>query len=366
MEEHRLYDYEQFWADLQPWLEEQGYMLRSRYQPGWIASWSGRKHEAWAFCEDGQIFPEATVFMDAIRIEDGAQVILKKLVSESGSHEATMALMVSSAHNIDYCNHCVPIYEVLRVPNDRSKMKDVVVELLVMPFLTRWNQPSFKTVGEIVDFFQQTIEGLSFLHSNNIAHNDVKFDNIMMDSTRLYDSPIHPATPEMKRDWSGPSKPRTRTERPVRYLYIDFALADKYPELCPGRYSYYGGDRSVPEFSRNEALCDPFAVDVYRLGNVFRENITQVIRFLCRYRGFEFMNGLINDMTHDDPQKRLKMKEVEERFEHVRKGLGKWKLRSRMISSEESRTSRFRKWFGHWTKQFVHVCKGLPAIPSPS
>jgi len=93
--------------------------------------------------------------MDAIRIKDGMQVILKKLVSESGSHEAKMALMLSP-NGSDPLNHCVPICEVLKVPNEKAEEK--TVELLVMPFLTRWSQPFFTTVGETVDFFQQTIE----------------------------------------------------------------------------------------------------------------------------------------------------------------------------------------------------------------
>ncbi|KAF5349753.1 hypothetical protein D9758_010190 [Tetrapyrgos nigripes] len=281
MDEYRLYDYEEFWASLQPWLKQKGYMLRPRYQAGWKASWFGGKQGAWAFCEDGQVFPEAKTLMDAVRIKDGEQVILKKLVSErgqapSGSHEAKMALTLSSQSYLnDPRNHCIPIHEVLRVPDDRHKEKHAVVELLVMPFLTRWNQPFFKTIGECVDFFQQTIEGLEFMHSKSIAHNDIKSDSIMMDSRPLYASLVHPARPEMRRDWSGPSVPHTRTERPVKYLYIDFGLADKYPALCPGRLSWYGGDRSVPEFVRQEVTCDPFAVDVYCLGNLFRENIIQ-------------------------------------------------------------------------------------------
>lgn len=37
----------------------------------------------------------------------------------------------------------------------------------------------------------------------------------------------------------------------------------------------YGGDDAVPEFKTQE-YCDPFAVDVFRLGNFIRENFTEV------------------------------------------------------------------------------------------
>lgn len=41
----------------------------------------------------------------------------------------------------------------------------------------------------------------------------------------------------------------------------------------------YGGDLSVPEF-KTQNYCDPFAVDVYRMGNVVRREFTQVWTFL--------------------------------------------------------------------------------------
>lgn len=30
-----LIEYERYWRDRQPWLQEHGYMLRPRYRPGW-------------------------------------------------------------------------------------------------------------------------------------------------------------------------------------------------------------------------------------------------------------------------------------------------------------------------------------------
>lgn len=97
----------------------------------------------------------------------------------------------------------------------------------------------------------------------------------MMDSEPLYDEPLHPTSTYMKRDFSGPAKePRSRTLRPVKYYHIDFGHArmyspDKGPALEFSGKTGYGGDLTVPEF-RTQTLCDPFAVDVYRVGNVVR------------------------------------------------------------------------------------------------
>jgi hypothetical protein len=49
-------------------------------------------------------------------------------------------------------NHCVPIYEVLQLPDDEDKL------ILVMPLLKEYDIPRFDTIGEVVEFFQQLFE----------------------------------------------------------------------------------------------------------------------------------------------------------------------------------------------------------------
>jgi hypothetical protein len=44
---------EPWWRDHYLWLKEAGYLLRPRYEPGWIPSWVGTK-KIWYNCEDGQ------------------------------------------------------------------------------------------------------------------------------------------------------------------------------------------------------------------------------------------------------------------------------------------------------------------------
>lgn len=53
MDEHRLKSYELFWRDHYLWLEEHGYLLRSRYHPDWVASWKDIQKN-WRDCEDAQ------------------------------------------------------------------------------------------------------------------------------------------------------------------------------------------------------------------------------------------------------------------------------------------------------------------------
>lgn len=53
MEECRLMSFEIFWRDHYLWLEKQGYRLRSRYHPDWVASWKDTDKNP-DDCEDGQ------------------------------------------------------------------------------------------------------------------------------------------------------------------------------------------------------------------------------------------------------------------------------------------------------------------------
>jgi len=61
-------------------------------------------------------------------------------------------------------NHCIPIYEVLDLPEDSQRC------ILVMPLLRAYNDPRFKSVGEAVEFFRQIFEGLQFMHQCHVAH----------------------------------------------------------------------------------------------------------------------------------------------------------------------------------------------------
>lgn len=115
----------------------------------------------------------------------------------------------------------------------------------------------------------------------------------MMDAIPLFDEARHPVKPSMKLDFSGPvKKPRSRTLRPVRYYYIDFGHARRYdpkdgpPREFVGIGDGYGGDGTVPEFQTTNEFCDPFPVDVYRVGNLIREFFTEVSCVFCNSKAY--------------------------------------------------------------------------------
>jgi hypothetical protein len=168
---------EVYWRDHQKWLLECGYRLRPRYDPNWIPSWK-RTGKFMLLCEDSQ---ELVVrrcglhksmishhfqfgqIIDAVRIQDGMSVALKNISKSVHPYETNIGKMFSAEPLVsDPRNRCVPILGALQPPDDDD------ITILVMPLLHAYDEPSFDTVGEVIDFFEQIfkVSSLSLGHSN--------------------------------------------------------------------------------------------------------------------------------------------------------------------------------------------------------
>jgi len=352
-----LYAWETFWRDHQPWLKDKGYLLRPRYRADWTASWLKIPGKTYLDSEDGLV-PKHSYLMDATRAADGMQVMLKRINLDEHPDEIPIALKFSTeplASNSK--NHCAPLLEVLDVPGDGKQV------LLVMPFLHRFDQIPFVTVGEAVDFFQQIFEGLQFMHNNQVSHCDCKFNNIMMDGFPLYLDFPHPIEQTLKRDLSATAKYTSRTIKPVRYYFIDFGFSKQYNhDHSPLEEPPWGGDHSVPEFAADKP-CNPFPVDVYCLGNVIRTRFMKSDKSSFSLKDLEFMKALVDDMVQEDPQKRPTIDEVVRRFHEIQGRLSMWKLRSRLAKENEPIISGVFRSFAHWTRQVGIIVKRVPPIP---
>ena len=49
-------------------------------------------------------------------------------------------------------NHCAPVYDVLHSPLDED------IAFVILPFLSLYDEPRFRTFGEAVECFRQMIE----------------------------------------------------------------------------------------------------------------------------------------------------------------------------------------------------------------
>ena len=70
----------------------------------------------------------------------------------------------------------------------------------------------------------------------------------------------------------------TRTQRPTRYIIIDFGMSSRYDpsDVAPLEESLIGGDKTVPEFLKLEPFHDPYKTDIYYVGNLIRTEFIQV------------------------------------------------------------------------------------------
>jgi hypothetical protein len=99
-----------------------------------------------------------------------------------------------------------------------------------------------------------------------------------MDPSSMYPSAFHPVKQDKNRDFKGTVKFFTRTEKSPRYLLVDFGISRMYTEdqLPVEEEIIRGGDKTVPEHKGDNLVCDPFATDIYYIGNMIRTDFLEV------------------------------------------------------------------------------------------
>lgn len=309
---------EEWWRDHYVDIERHGYKLRPRYDPLWEPSWIQSKRDFYK-AEDGQATITRAV-MDAIRVQDGLQVMFKRVLSEEGPYELSISQLFSSEQLArDRRNHCVALLDVIELEGPAHH------KLMVFPLLRPFDRPHFQTFGEFVAFFTQICEGIRFMHERNIAHRDCTANNIMLDPSGMYPDGFHPVEIDRKKNFKGKATAYTRTQRPPRYILIDFGLSRQYSSREVVDNPLRGGDKSAPEH-KLQRPSNPFYTDIYYIGNLVRE------KFITKYRGFQFMESLIAAMTREHPEDRPRIEVVIRRFVIIRESLSKTKLRSALTS----------------------------------
>ncbi|KAJ7473852.1 hypothetical protein B0H11DRAFT_1337473 [Mycena galericulata] len=287
-------DIEEHWASFQPWLESQGYILRPRYHAGWSLPYGTTPMESeTANSTEGQ-----GSVLDATRMSDGAQVVLKFVITDSTEANIWRFLRDDPGAQA----HALPLLDLLRVDEKWS--------IMVTPRMRTSDNPRFETVGEVVEFVQQVLEALGYMHKKGIAHRDIHTDNIVMDTSRMIPSGFHFARPhtgldgkELLLPYSGdeanPFHIKTRTQAaPVKYYFISFASAVQCAsywalELVTGVCSSMG--KHVPELS-DTVPYNPFKLDMRLVGEMLRSE------FLLKYdSGLDFLVPLVRELRRREP-----------------------------------------------------------------
>ena len=101
----------------------------------------------------------------------------------------------------------------------------------------------------------------------------------MLDPSGMYPESFHPVALDRSPDFQKKAVAYSRTERPPRYLLIDFGLARQYDPATgpPLDKPLRGGDKSAPEHQDRDTPCNPFPTDIYYIGNLVKEDFAQVL-----------------------------------------------------------------------------------------
>ncbi|KZT72363.1 hypothetical protein DAEQUDRAFT_32581 [Daedalea quercina L-15889] len=278
--------------------------------------------------------------MDAIRKADGALVSIK--ITKNDTNELAIARYLSSTVVPKAPqNHCVPVLDVLPDPFESTKT------LMVMPYLRPFDDPPFTAIGEVIDFIDQTLEGIQFLHHQRVAHRDCAAANIMMDGRPLYPQGHHPVRREYSLDAVYELVPLTRLDHPVRYYFIDFGISSVFsmgtPSLVVGRK---GRDKEVPELS-DDVPYDAFKVDIFILGNLYRTD------FVEKYHGLKLLEPLIDGMTRRRPEERLTATEAMKFFQDIRSRIDNTQWRGRLRPRGETFSERVIHSAAHIARESV-------------
>ncbi|KAJ6554567.1 kinase-like domain-containing protein [Mycena capillaripes] len=284
-----IYEDEELWVEMQPFLLAQGYQLRARYQPDWIPSWTVRTSLSREYEDRIAVFDKSV--LDATRIRDGKKVVLKR-VEPHGKEMGIIKYLASPSVRKDPRNRTIPLLDILTAPN-------VSWSFLVMPYCREFDYPPFHCMNEFMEAMTQFLEGLQFMHEHNIAHFDIAPQNMVMDESRVIPNGSHFAQPDTHTGFYGLFSWNNRcTVSPVQYFYIDFGLSLYYPqgkdtaETCGSLRTF----PTIPELS-DTVPYNPFTVDIFQLGLTIRKLINT-------YPDLEDFRPVADAMTATNPKDR--------------------------------------------------------------
>ncbi len=100
----------------------------------------------------------------------------------------------------------------------------------------------------------------------------------MMDADSLFPKGYHPVQSHHLPDASALAPQLWRAKGHIKYYYVDFGISVHLPTDSPKLVvGGYGRDQDVPELSF-DVPYDPFKVDIFILGNMFKREIYDVGR----------------------------------------------------------------------------------------
>ncbi|KAJ7347369.1 hypothetical protein DFH08DRAFT_779601 [Mycena albidolilacea] len=193
----------EYWYNRRIFLEAAEYCLRPKFQPDFVIP--PRRND----CRADTYRRRA--IMDAVRMSNGKIDMLKAMSKERFLFELEIGQFSRCSRKQDPRNHCIPLLEV----------KDIDIQIIAMPRIIRMEQPSFNTVGEVVDCFRQLFEKIVGAELASVTAPI----NIVVDPTELLPHGFHPVITHYTPDMNEFVHAIRRTECWPRYCLIDFGIS---------------------------------------------------------------------------------------------------------------------------------------------
>lgn len=253
-----LAPHEVYWRDKQSLLASHGYTLRPRFRKGWRPSWL-RKPTADPYkCEDFvMLHDQQSPRIDARRAVDGRLVHIRAIPTDSSRMELMMDLSSGPLVN-DSRNHCLPILDSFQDDQERN------ITYIVTPHTRRVDDPRFELVHDVLDFAEQVLDGLTFLHERGVLMG-YSFQGVGMDAHSLYSrgyQPVDNASLPFSL-WQHPRYSRTSAPQPVRYYFTDVVRAE---DLMPNK-----PEAIQTHDSLSAELHDLFSLNVDTIGWILKK-----------------------------------------------------------------------------------------------
>ncbi|KAI0057596.1 kinase-like protein [Artomyces pyxidatus] len=300
------------WDILQPFLAECGYELY-RVRPTLVnisnctSSPAIDSFKLYGNRGDGfqAQFPALAVVF-AARDRCNRDVVIKVVSKgQEGSGELEILKFLNTPDmRLDAANATVPVLEFISIGE---------WTFVVMPFCDGCENMPMVNAHEVLEFMEQLLSTLSFLHSHRIAHLDVSYENILMNHHGKL-----PETVEWVDGYPVPIEPppEFHSTFPVRYLVMDFGYSVQFSPTSPISEclvdpSDRGRIHKAPE--SNLVRYDPFAADVYQTGRLCYGWFSDIAHRIVP--GFL---ALLRDMTASEPNARPTASAALERLRTIR------------------------------------------------